>query len=87
VKVDCTNSLKPKSTIVICMGRRSISVIYDTDAPRNQAWQVVKATDSTTRVVSKHRLKENAVSKARQIKKAGDSGVIWNKGMTGSKPL
>jgi len=69
------------------MGRRTISVIYDTDAPRNQAWQVVKTTDKTDRVVSRHRLKENAVSKARQIKKQGDSGVVWNKGMTGSKPL
>jgi len=64
-----------------------ITVSYVSDAPRNQAWQVGKTTENTNRIVSKHRLKKQAVKKARSIANKGDSGVIWNKGKTGSKPL
>lgn len=69
------------------MPRRTITVAYNTDAPRNQAWQVGVTTENSNRIVSRHRLKKNAVQKARSIKQAGDSGVVWNKNMTGSKSL
>lgn len=62
------------------------TVDYVSDAPDNQQWQVFKTTDTINKAVSKHRLKKNAVSKARSLKGAGDSGVIMNKNNR-SKPL